>query len=211
MSICLGVIKTVGVTSLGIYTGMVTTSTILLYNRPCKEIFGSKEESLSTHPSIAQKIVSKLSKIALGLLTISGICFGAAYYDVPASHKHPYILYAALVTPLTYLYGMGLTFFCPVKGCVPPPKHHPSDLQNTTTTNGAAEEAKCPVSGQTAESSSSSATGASCPFSKLASTKSTNYCPLHFNISTHLIVLSLLSTVGFAQSVFGLYGEGQLA
>lgn len=208
MSVCLGIIKTVGVTSLGIYTGMVTTSTILLYNRPCKEIFGSKEESLSSHPSIAQKIVSKLSKIALGLLTISGICFGAAYYDVPSHHKHPYILYAALVTPLTYLYGMGLTFFCPVKGCVPPPKHHPSDLQNNTSATTSTNEPKCPVSGQSGQSSTGEA---SCPFSKLASQKSTNYCPLHFNISTHLIVLSLLTTVGFAQSVFGLYGEGQFA
>lgn len=92
MSLCVGIIKTVGVSSLGLYTGLLASTFI---------VAKTDDTSLTT-----KKILCKLSKITTVFLTISTIFLGVGYFKVPLAYKQPYTFYGFLVGPLTAAYGL---------------------------------------------------------------------------------------------------------
>lgn len=103
MSVCVGIIKTVGVSSLGLYTGLLTSSFLI-----------SKSISTSDNLELKNKIICKLSKVALVLLSLSTLFLGVGYFQVPLRFKQPYTLYGFMVGPLTGLYSLLLSK-CPFK------------------------------------------------------------------------------------------------
>lgn len=134
MSLCVGIIKTVGVSSLGLYTGLLASTYI---------VSKTDDTSLTT-----KKIICKLSKICTVLLSVSSIFLGIGYFRVPLAHKQPFTLYGFLVGPLTLGYGLmirNLTNCCKGK----------KDSKNTTP-------ACCPVSGNKEGQCPASKTAAVC-------------------------------------------------
>lgn len=105
MSVCVGIIKTVGVSSLGLYTGLLTSSYLISKNITCCE-----------SPELKNKIICKLSKVGLVLLGLSTVFLGVGYFKVPLRFKQPYTLYGFLVGPLTGLYSLMFSK-CPYKTC----------------------------------------------------------------------------------------------
>ncbi|CAI8493353.1 hypothetical protein ACO0OL_003822 [Hanseniaspora opuntiae] len=105
MSVCVGIIKTVGVSSLGLYTGLLTSSYLI-----------SKNITACENSELKNKIICKLSKVGLVLLGLSTVFLGVGYFKVPLRFKQPYTLYGFLVGPLTGLYSLMFSK-CPYKTC----------------------------------------------------------------------------------------------
>ncbi|KAF0273741.1 hypothetical protein FOG51_01312 [Hanseniaspora uvarum] len=107
MSVCVGIIKTVGVSSLGLYTGLLTSSYLI-----------SKNITTCDNSELKNKIICILSKFALVLLSLSTVFLGVGYFQVPLRYKQPYTLYGFLVGPLTGFYSLLLSK-CPYKKTCP--------------------------------------------------------------------------------------------
>jgi autophagy-related protein 33 len=108
MGTCLAVIKVIGVTTLGVYTGSVATNALNGY-----DIVKYVLESSATINNIKQInafITKKLATngIFLSVLgSISSIAFQLAYNAAPARSKHPYLIYSSLVFPISsVIYGL---------------------------------------------------------------------------------------------------------
>mgnify|MGYP004716509915 FL=1 len=103
MCVCVGLIITVGVSLLWLYTGLLISSFLI-----------SKSISTSDNVDLKNKIICKLSKVALVLLSLSTLFLGVGYFQVPQRFKQPYTLYGFIVGPLTGLYSLLLSK-CPFK------------------------------------------------------------------------------------------------
>lgn len=137
MSLCVGIIKTVGVTSLGLYTGLLASTYI---------VAKTDDVSLTT-----KKIICKLSKVTTILLSVSTLFLGVGYFKVPQAYKQPYTFYGFLVGPVTALYGLLIkqvtkcckkdSACCPVSG-----KSEGKCPASKEQTSDAITCGKCPVS-----------------------------------------------------------------
>lgn len=104
MGTCLAVIKVVGLSTLGLYTGGVATNVLSGYD--ILKFVLDKTATISNLDTVNKFIRSKLSLngIILNVLgAISSFAFQLAYFGAPARSKHPYLIYSSLVFPLSYL------------------------------------------------------------------------------------------------------------
>lgn len=200
MSVCLGVIKSIAVSSLGLYAGTLVTGTLVSYVTPL--------EVISQH---LKPVVCKLGEFASVLATLSTGFFSLSYFGAPPQLRHPYLLYGALVAPVSGLYLWAISRcnhkcsssrknHCPVGRAnhadpAPPLNDSVVDLGPVPETDG----------------------DAKCPFGSAAATNGTAAQDAHrpqacqSKIVTHLTLISVATVAGFVASVVGVYGEGQFA
>lgn len=103
MGTCLAVIKVIGISTLGLYTGVVATNVLSGYD--ILKFVLNKTATVSNIDTINKFIRSKLSfnGIAINILgTVSSLAFQLAYFGAPPRSKHPYLIYSSLVFPLSY-------------------------------------------------------------------------------------------------------------
>lgn len=98
MSVCLAVTKTIAVSSLGLYCGILSTTTTVALVTPL--------DVLVTHFKKPFKRVVGLSGVLAGL---SSVFFAVSYFGAPVAWRHPYLLYGMCVGPLSVGYLAGVT------------------------------------------------------------------------------------------------------
>ncbi|KAH3675979.1 hypothetical protein WICMUC_002275 [Wickerhamomyces mucosus] len=97
MGTCLAVIKIIGTTSLGIYTGTVFSNQLSNLDVLKSTILKTGEFQLEI-----VKDNLKTNGIVLGVFgTLSALSFNLAYFGAPAKYKHPYLIYSSLVFPIS--------------------------------------------------------------------------------------------------------------
>lgn len=204
MSVCLAVTKGIAVTSLGLYAGVLTTTTLVSYITPL--------EVLSQHLS---HVVCKIGEVASVLGTLSTAFFAASYFGAPPHLRHPYLLYGALVAPVSAIYLWGISrcnhkYYCHKKSQEPEKKTPSPQLSESVVDLG--NESK-PPTGHPAITND----GSKCPFGSAAVTHSPSSTDAHRpakcqrKIIGHLSLITIATIAGFASSVIGVYGEGQIA
>lgn len=104
MGTCLAVIKVIGISTLGLYTGAIATNVLSGYD--ILKFVLDKTATVSNIDTINRSIRSKLSlnTLIINLLgSVSSLAFQLAYFGAPPRGKHPYLIYSSLVFPLSYL------------------------------------------------------------------------------------------------------------
>ncbi|QLQ80756.1 hypothetical protein HG537_0E01110 [Torulaspora globosa] len=205
MSVCLAVTKSIAISSLGIYAGMLTTTTLVSYITPLKVI--------TQHLS---PVICKLGEIASFLATLSTGFFAASYFGAPPHLRHPYLLYGALVAPVSALYLWGISRcnhkYYNKRGC-----HHGDEAEGASApqlNDSVVDLGKDAPAGHPAISENSTA---KCPFGSAAATGAPVAKDCHrpprcqAKIVAHLTLISAATVAGFVASVVGLYGEGKFA
>ncbi|XBW34936.1 hypothetical protein QEN19_000500 [Hanseniaspora menglaensis] len=193
MSLCVGIIKTVGVTSLGLYTGILASAYIV-----------SKTDDTSL---TSKKILCKLSKMATVFLKISTLFLGVGYFKVPLIYKQPYTFYGFCVGPATFAYCLltnGFIDCCAIKTAFKYPLTFAHGLFKRFAVNCCVKktEGVCPASGSTE---------GVCPASTKASEEKNISCkkiPVGLSINIAALIVTTLPV--FTINILGLYGEGVL-
>lgn len=200
MSVCLAVTKTIAVSSLGVYCGMLGSA----YAVACVTPLDILSSALSKPAKVVVRIGSALA-------VVSSAFFGLSYFGAPSYWRHPYLLYGMLVAPASAAYAAGAIALRRAqlerrsrgKGKSEAPSSPPqpslaaenaaldsSVVDLGAPTEHAPETVTCPCTSVTPDEESSSSSS-SCCVSRL-----------------HLPVLLTLASAGLVQSVLGLYGEG---
>lgn len=205
MSVCLGITKGIAVSSLGLYAGILTTSTILTYASPL--------DVISQH---LRSAVCKVGEAASALGALSTGFFALSFFGAPSHLRHPYLIYSALVAPVSALYLWGISR-CSHK-C-----HAKSKDERTAQekAQGKSHDANPPLSDSVVDLGAEKIPqghpavkeGAKCPMGSAAVTHSpaetdharTPACKIKF--ARHLALVTGIAVAGFVQSVIGLYGE----
>lgn len=203
MSVCLAVTKSIAVSSLGIYAGIVTTSTLVSYITPL--------DVISKHLS---PVICKLGELASALGVLSSGFFAASYFGAPQRLRHPYLLYGALVAPVSAAYLWAISRcnhkYYGKRHCAhnkEKKSESPQLNESVVDLGNDAPHGHPPITDN----------GAKCPFGSAAATNepaSKDHCrPVNCQrkIVSHLTVVTLATIAGFVASVVGVYGEGQFA
>ncbi|CCE64892.1 hypothetical protein TPHA_0J00690 [Tetrapisispora phaffii CBS 4417] len=224
MSVCLGVTKTIAVSSLGLYAGLLTTTTIVTAATPISVLVPHrKDENDTVLTKYVKAIVCNLGKLSTVLSGLSTVFFGFSYFKAPASAQHPYLLYGMAVAPATfgYLYISSKVshFIASRSNKTAKADKSPSpqtSLGDSTVDLGkdfkhpkidSNSDAKCPFSPAAANQDPK------CPFGSSADgyPSETAHANCNASMVRDLAIISVFSIAGFAQSVLGIYGEGQFA
>lgn len=202
MSVCLAVTKSIAVSSLGIYAGMLTTTTLVSYITPL--------EVLKQHLS---PVICKLAEVASVLATVSTGFFAASYFGAPLHLRHPYLLYGALVAPVSALYLWAISR-CNHKYYSKRSCRGADAEKSAPEINDSVVDLGTDVpAGHPAVSDS----GAKCPFGSAAANGAPAAKDCHrppkcqAKIVAHLTLISAATVAGFVAAVVGVYGEGQFA
>lgn len=200
MSVCLAVTKSIAVSSLGIYAGIVTTSTVVSYITPL--------DVITKHLS---PVICKLGELASALGLVSSGFFAASYFGAPEQLRHPYLLYGALVAPVSAAYLWAISRcnhkYYNKRHCEQKKAESPQ-LNESVVDLG-----KDAPAGHPAITND----GAKCPFGSAAANNepasNDAHRPVncHRKIVSHLTLITLATIAGFVASVVGVYGEGQFA
>lgn len=204
MSICLGFTKGIAVSSLGLYAGILTTSSICTYMVPL--------DVISQH---LRSVVCKVGETASALGLLSTGFFSLSFFGAPSHLKHPYLIYSALVAPLSALYMWGIS------RCNH--KHHAKvkDAEEGKAEDGKQDQSP-PLGDSVVDLGSdpkvpsghpSVKEGAKCPMGYAAVTDEpaskdharSSGCQSKF--CRNLFIVTGFAIVGFLQSVIGIYGE----
>ncbi|EDO18202.1 hypothetical protein Kpol_543p32 [Vanderwaltozyma polyspora DSM 70294] len=201
MSVCLGVTKTIAVSSLGLYAGLLTTTTLVTASAPIDLLLPRTNENPIVN--YFKSIVCSVGKISTVLSGLSTIFFGASYFGSPLSLRHPYLIYGMVIAPISAAYLYGASLFAhrhpsadQEKNNSPSPALDDStvdlgkDFKHPKITPG--EAGKCPFGSKTSIEASSESSRKNC----------------NASIVAHLSVVTVFTILGFVQSVVGLYGEG---
>lgn len=99
MGTCLAVIKIIGTTSLGIYTGTVFSNQLSNLDILKKTILKNTE---NVKPLDIMKEHLTVNTIVLGIFgSLSTLAFQLSFFGAPARLKHPYLIYSSLVFPIS--------------------------------------------------------------------------------------------------------------
>lgn len=208
MSLCLGITKTIAISSLGLYAGVLSASTILSLNKHTSIILSNLD---IINKAQIKQIINKIFQFGNVIGGLSTAFFGLSYFGAPIHWKHPYLLYGMLIAPISNLYLYYL------KGSIenelrvqsignkkdltstdPKPIQITEDNDSNTSPTSSTNESIVDL-GQN---------GSQSPFAEsnaevLESTRS--FCN---SIGTRLLLTTAISVVGLVQSVIGVYGEG---
>ena len=185
MSVCLCVIKSIAVSSLGLYAGILTTSTVLSSLSPTATILSSLDIVTRTH---LKPLLNKLFLTANVFGSVATGFFAMSYFGAPPAVRHPYLFYSMLVAPLSSIY------LYIVK----------SNIERETLVQGddtSADTARTSIKlSESSETEDEAYTGAVPTLGKRS-----------LRAVGHLLLATTVAVLGFTQSVVGLYGEGQFA
>lgn len=207
MSVCLAVTKGIAVSSLGLYAGILTTTSLVSLATPL--------EVLSQHLS---PVVCKIGELASALGALSTGFFAASYFGAPPHLRHPYLLYGALVAPVSAIYLWAISrcnhksSYCQKKKAAKSKGTNAQQLSDSVVDLGSDNK-----SGAPAGHPPISDDGAKCPFGSATVTNSPASADSHRpkkcqkKINCHLAIVTLATIAGFVSSVVGIYGEGHFA
>lgn len=203
MSLCLGVIKGVAVSSLGLYAGILSTSTLLSFNKSTSIILSHIDDVIIKVQ--LNNLINRLFQMGNIIGTISTTFFGFSYFGAPSIWRHPYLLYGMLTTPLSSLY-LYLT-----KRAI----ENKLKLQSSTTKHETANDSKpINISSDSDQENSIVDLGKNNDVAtkkedeaSLSYQNSKQFC---HSIGKRLLFATIISMVGLTQSILGLYGEGTL-
>ncbi|CCH58625.1 hypothetical protein TBLA_0A08360 [Henningerozyma blattae CBS 6284] len=219
MSVCLAITKGLAVTSLGINTGLLTTTAIVSNATPNSIL---KQLYSTSNPNIAKAVGHALCHVGIAsvsLTALSSALFAASFYWSPPKWQHPYLLYAMVAAPLStaYLYLIEYLYTPSTddesteedQTSVTPDEKSP-DLESSLVDLGSSVPTPFKHPPITADS------GATCPFAnKNNKSKQNNTSPVmepkddkSVSFTPHFFIASLISIIGLFQSVVGIYGEG---
>lgn len=216
MSVCLGGLKSLGVTTLGINTGLIATTALISSQTPLSVL-----TDIYSDPRIARAfghVLCALSITSISLSTLSGILFACTYFSAPTKWQHPYLLYSMLAGPLSTGYLM-IVRKLRSKATKITVDSTPSESNSSSSVGSPGLDSSVIDLGATADASFvhppiDPSSGAKCPFASGAlksNTSSTSTTSETTNVSSwtkHFVVAGIISTLGLLQCVVGIYGEG---
>ncbi|CAL9729367.1 autophagy-related protein 33 [Monosporozyma unispora] len=211
MSLCLGIIKGVAVSSLGLYAGILSASTVLSFSKSTSIILSNLDVISKAQLT---NLINKIFQIGNVIGTISTTFFGLSYFGAPKIWKHPYLIYGMLTAPLSTLYLFYVKRSTENKLRLQrdstTSNQQPiniSDEENNDTTNyHSVDESVVDLGKKTPPQSQSSSNNDVTNTLVLQNTKS--FCN---SIGRKLFFATVVSLAGLTQSVIGVYGEGNFA
>ena len=195
MSVCLAITKGIAVSSIGLYSGLLASASLITSTTPLEVLTGSRTPTLTT-----------LKNAATALGAFASTFFCVSFFGAPPSLRHPYLLYGMLAAPLSSF----------VLGCA-------SNYQSRKYSKVSKESSLFPEDSKPAaselsdsiidlgednhasENTSRDGKPAATTVSKPAEALHTGP-PIH---TKNLIAATAIAIVGFVQAVIGVYGEGQ--
>ncbi|GMM57146.1 Atg33 protein [Maudiozyma humilis] len=197
MSVCLAVTKTIAISSLGLYAGLLGTSALALSSPATAVILGGLDV---VSASELNRLANRLATTSGVLATISTLSFAVSYFGLPKVWQHPYLLYGMAIPPLV------TTYLCLYRASW----RRQELLDEAAGGNDASE--KQAIEMQDVDGSpvdlgaqDSTASAQSAESSVISSVFAKNLG----RVACHLAGGAFLATLAFAQSVVGVYGEGQ--
>lgn len=207
MSLCLGITKTIAISSLGLYAGILSTTTILSFNKHTSIILSGLD---IINKAQIKQIINKVFQFGNVIGGLSTTFFGLSYFGAPDYWKHPYLLYGMLIAPISnlYLYYLKRSIESKLRvqsthdkenvtGSGPKPIQITDDNESTTS-NPSTNESIVDLGQNRSQSPSTDSN-----IEILQNTRS--FCN---SIGTRLLFTTTISIIGFVQSVMGVYGEG---
>lgn len=107
MGTCLAVIKVTGTAALGIYAG-VAISSLTNYEILTHVLATANSANLNHVKGLIRGQFVQTMRLLTALGSLASSAFILAYSQAPRTLKHPYLIYASLVTPLSSLIYYGL-------------------------------------------------------------------------------------------------------
>ncbi|EJS42589.1 YLR356W [Saccharomyces arboricola H-6] len=195
MSVCLAITKGIAVSSIGLYSGLLASATLISSTTPLEVLTGSLTPTLST-----------LKNAATVLGAFASTFFCVSFFGAPPSLRHPYLLYGMLAAPLSSF----------VLGCA---SHYKSRKYSKISKDSSLlpEDTK-PAVHELSDSiidlgEDTRVPGSSTPDEKPAVTTPPKPAealqtgpPVH---TKNLVTATAIAILGFVQAVVGIYGEGQ--
>ncbi|KAG0663430.1 Autophagy- protein 33 [Maudiozyma exigua] len=193
MSVCLAVTKTLAISSLGVYAGILTTSTIIINSNPTHVILSSLDIITQTQ---LKKLINNIVTSTGIIGTFSSLCFAISYFGLPKIWKHPYLLYGMAIPPIitTYLclYRANWT-----KQTILSPQKEETDTQINDSKAILMKDLGDSIVDLNDQKD---------PINESNLLYIKKICK---RIGLHLTISSVISILGLAQSIVGVYGEGQ--
>lgn len=194
MSVCLAITKGVAVSSIGLYSGILTSATLITSTTPLEVL----TKSLSP-------VLSNLRNAATCLGAIASTFFCVSFFGAPPSLRHPYLLYGMLAAPLSS-FVLGCASYYKSRKLTKVSKQ--SSLQPDETKPVVSELSDSIIDlGEITHAAKDLAHDKK-PVTtppKPAEALQTGP-PIHTN---NLVVATAIAILGFVQAVVGIYGEGQ--
>lgn len=202
MSVCLGITKGIAVSSLGLYAGILTTSTILTYASPV--------DVITEHLRAA---VCKVGEAASVLGALSTGFFALSFFGAPPHLRHPYLIYSALVAPASALYLWGISRCSHKCHAKKQSKEKTPERESQNPTPTLSDSVVDLGAEKLPQGHPAVKEGSKCPLGNAAVTNApaetdrarTPGCKN--KIVTHLAIVTGFAVIGFVQSVIGVYGE----
>lgn len=188
MSVCLAVTKTIAISSLGLYAGLLGTSALVISSPATAVILGGLDVVAAAELG---RLANRVATTSGVLATISTIGFAVSYFGLPKIWQHPYLLYGMAIPPLVS------TYLCLYRASWR--RQELLDETGDASSNKAIEMQEVDGSPVDLGASQDSAT----PLGSNAFSKNLG------RVACHIAGGALLATLAFAQSVIGVYGEGQ--
>lgn len=188
MSVCLVITKSIAVSSLGLYAGLLTTSSVVSASNYMGKIVSTFDlVSLANLKSL----IKSITNVSTGLGIISSLFFGFSYFGAPMYMRHPYLIYGMVASPLASLYLklVSLKF----------------DKDNEKLNSGDHESIKLQDLDNSVVDLGKNATAS--PTQSVPTTIAP--VQLTAGFTKHLLISSGITMLGFIQSVVGLNGENQ--
>lgn len=203
MSVCLAVTKTVAVSSLGIYCGMLTSACVASYAAPVDVL------------TQLAKPARAIARVGGALAAVSSALFALSYFGAPAHWRHPYLLYGMLVAPVSAAY---VAVVARVRGAhcrraCEKRRAQSASVPASTPASAAPEPA---LDDSVVDLGAAAAAAESAPETHVTSAE---HVPVSHHVTPasaacaraaarHAAVLLLPAAAGLLGSVLGLYGEG---
>mgnify|MGYP003365359897 CR=1 FL=1 len=188
MSVCLAVTKTLAISSLGLYAGILTTSTIIINSNPTHIILSSLDIITQTQ---LKKLINNIVTTTGIIGTFSSFCFAISYFGLPNIWKHPYLIYGMSIPPIL------TTYLCLYRANWTKKTIISKDNEINDTKAILMKDLDDSI--VDLNDSNNSINEANLNYIKKNCKK----------ISIHLAISSFISILGLAQSIIGVYGEGQ--
>ena len=100
MSVCLAITKGIAVSSIGLYSGLLTSASLITSTTPLEVLTGSLSPTLAA-----------LKNAATALGAFASTFFCVSFFGAPPSLRHPYLLYGMLAAPLSS-FVLGCASYC---------------------------------------------------------------------------------------------------
>ncbi|CCD27082.1 Atg33p NDAI_0J01900 [Naumovozyma dairenensis CBS 421] len=208
MSVCLAVTKGIAVSSLGLYAGLLTSSTLISSTTPLIT------NTLPTDLLNWKPLLSKFKACATTLGSLATTFFGLSYFGSPTNLRHPYLLYSMMISPLSGIFLYLTTDFNQLSDDMIEKSPSSSSIESTTSAQEKTNlgESIVDLGKENERRGSEGKPLLEKKEHREKIVEDTNRNVILSNqtkILTKLSIATSFAIVGFVQSVVGIYGEGQ--